>query len=125
MKTFVLFTALVLIMGCSKQAPAPVAAKPSETVVKFWDALSRSDTAAYMRVASQSRRESMTAHPDRWIKVLEFWKKNKASVQIVSESQDSSIALVTYRLTIAGDNPSDSTVSTQLYREDGGWKYGW
>jgi len=125
MKTVLSIVIVVFAVGCSKQQPAAEAAKPSETVVKFWDALSRSDTAQYTRVSAKSRREMLQQHPERWQAVLAFWKKNKASVQIISESQDSTVAAVTYRLKITGDEPTDTTVTTQLYREDGIWKYGW
>jgi hypothetical protein len=125
MKTLVVLAAVALFIGCSKNEPTPVTAKPSEIVVKFWDAVSRQDTAAYMRLAAQGRREMMRQHPERWPQATDYWKKNKVSVEIVSESQDSSIAVVTYRLKVTGSEPLDTTRTTQLYLENGSWKYGW
>ena len=112
-----------MFAGCAKQRQAPASA--SETVMKVFQALAKQDTAAYLNLVCESRREAYTKHPDRLRITFADWSGETASVRILSESQDSTIAIVTYRLKTVGNHPLDTNYTVQLYLENGAWKYGY
>jgi hypothetical protein len=128
---------LLLILGCSKNersnepaapnplqtAPTPPPLTPSETVMKVGDALSRHDSATYVNLVSASRKRAYWMSPQLLSRTLAFWSLHKPTIQIVSESQHDSVAIVKYHLRISGTHPVDVTDSTELFLENGAWKY--
>ena len=129
MKQVLFVFVAVLGIGCAKQpspeSAAQVSEKPSAVVLKFWDAVNRADSNAYMTYAAEGRRTSFASRPGSWSRFATFWKQNHAKVDVISEHEDSSVAYVTIHTTITGRNPWDTTQTIQLYRENGQWKYGW
>ncbi len=137
MKRSILTILLLLTLGCSKDersnepVPAtpqqtvatPPTLTPSETVMKVGDALSRHDSAAYVNLVSASRKQAYRMSPQLLSRTLAFWSLHKPTIQIVSESQHDSIAIVKYHLRISGKHPVDVTDSTELFLENGAWKY--
>jgi hypothetical protein len=107
-----------------KETPQTSTSKPSETVLKVYDALGRQDSTSYMNLVSSTRHQAYFSNPHKLSGTLAYWKDQKPSVEIVSESIDGTIAIVTYRLKTMGDRRMDTTITTQLYLEGGAWKYG-
>jgi hypothetical protein len=125
MKNTLLLAIIVLFFGCAKEPPkATSTPKPSETVLKVYDALGRQDSASFVNLVSTARRQAYSSDPHKLSVTLAYWKDQKPSVEIVSESHDGTIAIVTYKLKTIGDRAIDTTITTQLYLEGGAWKYG-
>jgi hypothetical protein len=134
MKKYLLPALLMIVLGCSKNeranedASAPStfatpAVTPSQTVMKVSDALARHDSAAYINLVSASRRRTYVSNPQLLSRTLAFWAMRKPTIQVLSESQHDSVAVVKYRLSIAGTQPVNMTDSVQLFLENGAWKY--
>ena len=134
MKKYIFPVLLIIALGCSKSdrtnedASAPTALAnpaitPSQTVLKVSDALARHDSAAYINLVSANRRRMYASNPQLLGRTLAFWAMHKPSIQVLSETQHDSVATVKYRLKIAGAQPVDVTDSTQLFLENGAWKY--
>lgn len=125
MKNILLLAIIVLSFGCSKQsAQTSPTAKPSETVLKFYGAITRQDSATFVQLVCSTIKKRFASNPQFVSYTFEKWKERKPSVKIISESHDSTIAYVTYQLKTIGKNPIDTTITTQLYLEDGAWKFG-
>ncbi len=125
-KSVVVTFVLVLVLGCAKEQPAPQPlATPSEVVAKVYQSFVNQDTAALLKLSCTSRKQRYVEQPERLRAVMEYWRGSNPTVQIISETHDNSIALVTYRLKATGKNPTDTSLSTQLYLEDGAWKFGY
>src|SRR5580704_5324335 len=123
MKKTLLLAIIVLAFGCSKEAPQTTP-KPSETVLKFYDALNRQDSVAFVQLVCSTIKDRFASNPQFVSNTLANWKDRKPMVELISESHDSTIAYVTYHLKTIGKNPIDTTKTTQLYLEDGSWKFG-
>ncbi len=119
---FLLLT-VVAIAGCHKKEP-PVAQKPSEAVLLYYAALNARDSVAYKAVISQTRTESLQAHPDILPRVMEHWNGRHAEVKILSERENGVVGFVQYHVKISGKDPGDTTLTLQVYKEDGSWKFG-
>jgi hypothetical protein len=144
MKNYLLPVLLILVLGCSKNeranedAPAPSANAPSayapsapmhqsytpaQTVLKVCEALDKHDSAAYLDLISASRKRAYAANPQLLNRTLAFWATRKPTILVMSASQHDTTATVRYRLQIAGAPPVDMVDSTQLFLENGEWKY--
>ncbi len=124
MKKYIIPVVLLLWIGCAKkEAPAPSALTPSETVLKIGDALARHDSAGYINLVTSSRRNTYAMNPQLLSRTLTFWAMRKPKLEIISETKYDTTATVRYRLKIAGNPPVNVTDSTQLLLENGAWKF--
>jgi hypothetical protein len=124
MKKTILAALLLLTISCAKkEAPAAPTLTPSETVLKICDALSRHDSAAYLGMVAAARRQTYAANPMLLSRTLAFWSSSKPTIQVLSESQTDSTAIVKYRLKLVGAQTVYKTDSTELLLEHGAWKY--
>ncbi len=129
MKKYIFPALLLITFGCAKTersgdaALAPGSLTPSETVLKVCNALSQHDSIAYINLVSASRRQVYASNPQMLSRTMAFWSMHKPTIQVISESVHDTIAVVKYRLRISGTQPVDVTDSTQLFLENGSWKY--
>ena len=120
----VLVVIIAAITGCQKKEE-PVISKPADAVLGYYAALNARDTAALLKWTSQTRDEYARQHPGTLQKVLDLWKDNHADVQILSVSEDGTVATVRYHEKITGKDPLDTIMIVQVYKEDSGWKVGY
>ncbi len=92
--------------------------------MKFYDALARQDSTAFVQSVSTTIKARFASNPQFVTYTLAHWKDQKPAAELISESHDSTIAYITYRLKTTGKNPIDTTKMTQLYLENGAWKFG-
>ena len=125
MKRVLIVLVLFGSFGCTKDKPVRQSDNtPSQVVRKIYDAVNNVDTAAYLQLLSTSRQKIYAARPDLLKKNVEYWKSNRLQVDILSESIDGTVSVVNYRIRSTGTRVRDTTVSVQLYLENGQWKYG-